>query len=118
MPRPKGIAKTGGRQKGTPNKRTLVLADCLTDLNFDILERITDLIPILDVNKQADVLLELMTYLYPKRKAVSNEFETNSASSKIQNNLLIQKVVLSPDLMKAVENIESELSKEIHNELK
>lgn len=26
MPRPKGIAKTGGRKKGTPNKRTQAVA--------------------------------------------------------------------------------------------
>jgi hypothetical protein len=59
-----------GRQKGTPNKKTLILSEILDGLNCDVPQKITELLPAMPPEKQADVLLELMTYLFPKRKAL------------------------------------------------
>jgi len=75
MARAKGAPKTGGRKKGTPNKKTpnkktLVLSEIFDNLNFDVIQRLHDLFPYLKEEKQAQVLLELMSYLYPKRKAI------------------------------------------------
>lgn len=63
--------KTGGRKKGVPNKRTLQLTEALENLNFDVIERLAVLMPELTYEKQVDVCLGLMPYLYPKRKPIS-----------------------------------------------
>lgn len=38
MPRPKGLPKSGGRVKGTPNKSTRKFQDSLDALGFDVAE--------------------------------------------------------------------------------
>ena len=84
--------KTGGRQKGTPNKRTVEFAERLEKLNCDPLELmarmvngeetqpakvgvdddgntiIEDLPPSWEL--RASCAKELLQYLYPKRKAL------------------------------------------------
>lgn len=62
--------KGSGRKKGTPNKKTLVLTEILESLDCDVTQKLTELLPQLNPEKQADVLLELMSYLFPKRKAL------------------------------------------------
>lgn len=69
MSKPIGSAKTGGRTKGTQNKKTQHLFEVLDTLKFDAPERLVELLPKLSLEKQADILLNLMSYLYPKRKA-------------------------------------------------
>ena len=69
MPKPIGSTKSGGRIKGTLNKKTQHLTDALEELNFSVIERLVELMPKLSLEKQADILLNLMSYLYPKRKA-------------------------------------------------
>ena len=65
--------KFGGRQKGTPNKRTVELLSKLEELDYDPLEK---LIIIANDDKTSTELktkinLELLSYIYPKRKAVA-----------------------------------------------
>lgn len=74
--------KTGGRKKGTPNKRTQIVIDRLDELDCDPLEGMVR------IAKNAEeagelaiackVYSELAQYCYPKRKAVdvqlSNDF--------------------------------------------
>ena len=62
--------KTGGRQKGTPNKRTADLLERLGNYNpLDALLAISQ-----DENTpieiQVKINLDLMNYVYPKRKSV------------------------------------------------
>ena len=62
--------KTGGRQKGTPNKRTADLLEKLGNYNpLDALLAISQ-----DENTpleiQVKINLDLMNYVYPKRKSV------------------------------------------------
>ena len=71
MSRLEGTPKTGGRQKGTPNKKTADLQSTLINLGFDLLDEIVKTIPDLKPDKKADVLLELMGFLYPRRKAIA-----------------------------------------------
>ena len=59
-----------GRKSGIPNKKTKVLAEILENNNFDLTERLLKLLPKLKPEKQAEILLELMTYVFPKRKAI------------------------------------------------
>lgn len=68
MARPSGLPKTGGRKKGTPNKRSELLSDNLNELGLDVSERITELLPQLSVEKQMSALIQLLPYIFPKRK--------------------------------------------------
>ncbi len=83
MAKTKGSTKTGGRKAGTPNLRSLMLIDTLDSLGLDVPSRIAALLPSLDPEKQADVLLELISYIYPKRKALelTGAIELNNYSS-------------------------------------
>ena len=65
----KGI-KTGGRKAGTPNKKTTELIELLGDYN-----PITRLIEIAKdentpLDMQVKINLDLMPYIYPKRKSI------------------------------------------------
>ena len=62
--------KTGGRQKGTPNKRTADLLERLGNYNpLDALLAISqDEDTPLEI--QVKINLDLMNYIYPKRKSV------------------------------------------------
>lgn len=77
----KGHKKLGGRQKGQKNKRTLALEEIFEKADLNIPERIIELlekeyIPRSDTHPgqglsdsdKSKVLLELMQYLFPKRK--------------------------------------------------
>lgn len=59
-----------GRKRGSPNKRHEHIVDALSAVGLNVPERLFQLLPELSIEKQADVLLSLMVYLYPKRKAV------------------------------------------------
>lgn len=78
--------KYGGRKKGTPNKRTLILADALEKKNLDPIAGLHDCLQELEemvvyedgakislVKAKADIYMELLQYLYPKRKAIQVE---------------------------------------------
>ncbi len=65
--------KTGGRQKGTPNKKTQELLDLMGDYSpleslLSILKN--DRVPI---DLKIKINLDLMGYLYPKRKSVESK---------------------------------------------
>jgi len=85
MPRPKGLIKTGGRKKGTPNRATQNLVEALDTLNFDIPSKIYELLPKLSSEKQVDVLLKLMEFVYPKVKAIEPEIQKISFTEELMN---------------------------------
>jgi hypothetical protein len=64
--------KTGGRERGTPNRRSVELAERLEALDCDPVA----LLASIATDTEADMALrvkcsiELMAYLYPKRKAI------------------------------------------------
>src|SRR5262245_25049478 len=64
--------KTGGRVKGTPNKRTQDLTERLAELGCDPVEGMARLA--MDPNSSPDLkgrmYAELAQYVYPKRRAV------------------------------------------------
>ena len=65
--------KTGGRKKGTPNKKTKELAELLGDYNpaVSLLEILkSDRVPI---DLKIKINLDLMSYIYPKRKSVESK---------------------------------------------
>lgn len=65
-------AKTGGRIKGTPNKRTTDIQEMLESLGCSPLESMAKIADDenVDVAIRLSALKDLASYLYPKRKAV------------------------------------------------
>jgi hypothetical protein len=70
MARAVGSQKYGGRKKGTPNKTTKELSEFFESIGFCIPEKIHKILKKLEPEKQVEVLLKLMEYIYPKRKAL------------------------------------------------
>ena len=70
MARPKGMPKTGGRQKGTPNKVTSSVKgwlSCLIDQNRRQIEKDLKAVKPLE---RLQMLEKLMQYVVPKQKTV------------------------------------------------
>ena len=66
--------KTGGRSKGTPNKRTQEVVDKLRELGCDPIEGMAHIASdeSVDLPLRAQMLKELAQYVAPKRKAVEH----------------------------------------------
>lgn len=63
-----GSKKTGGRKKGTPNKRTLGFGETLESQGIDLLAEILDAAKGLPDKDRVGIYLNLLPYQYPKRK--------------------------------------------------
>lgn len=72
----KGI-KTGGRTKGTPNKKTINIQELL-ETEFEGFNPVRELITIyktdIETAQKIVILKELSNYIYPKRKAIDCSF--------------------------------------------
>ena len=63
--------KTGGRKKGTPNKKTAELLEILGSFNpAEELMKLYDRTQ--DQDLKVTICKELMKYVYPQRKAIDN----------------------------------------------
>lgn len=88
--------KTGGRRAGTPNKKTKELVELMGDYSplEALLEIAQDSRTPLDV--KVKVNLDLMNYIYPKRKSIETKEQLNfsivnpDAFSKISNYLELE----------------------------
>ena len=71
--------KTGGRTKGTPNKKTQLIQQQMEDLGFDPIESMIEISRLAMANKDyslaGQIAKELAQYIYPKRKAVEHVTE-------------------------------------------
>ena len=83
----KGGQKTGGRKKGTPNKKTIEFKEQLG--NFDTVGELKKLFnQTEDENLKATILKTFMEYEYPKRKAVEVNADMNLNTESIQIELI------------------------------
>ena len=76
-----GHQEVGGRKKGTKNKKTESLQQQLDNKNFNILDQLIDILPALSPDRRAQVLLQLLSYQYPKRKPIEDMETKNSEST-------------------------------------
>ena len=79
-------AKTGGRKKGTPNKRTLLVQERLAKCGLDPIEEMANLYfeaRETDLRLAAGILKELCQYVHPKRKAVEVALENPHVPNEI-----------------------------------
>ena len=65
--------RRGGRCKGTPNKRTMAVAEVLGELGLDPIKQMGQIAmdERVEVSIRVQVLKELCQYIAPKRKAVA-----------------------------------------------
>lgn len=89
--REKGCAKTGGRAKGTLNKKSLWLRDQLESVNFNWAIEFKDSMTIQDYER-ARILVDLLPYLNPKIEPRKID-EDESEDSTIFEPLVIHHVV-------------------------
>jgi hypothetical protein len=82
--RPKGLPKTGGRRRGTPNRATLSLRETLAALDYDSAVELVQIArnPKTPLDRRIQIHLGLLPYQYPKRKPV-NELSEEPMTTKV-----------------------------------
>ena len=72
--------RRGGRQRGTPNRRTVEVTERLAELGRDPIEGMTRLAmdESLDPAPRGRMFSELAQYVAPKRKAIEHSDDTTS----------------------------------------
>ncbi len=84
--RPLGLPKSGGRQKGTPNKRTGIIEE-LKKLGAHPLAEIFKLMPKLEPDKQMEAWIKLLAYCYPQFKSIDISAELTNNINVTQTNV-------------------------------
>jgi len=81
--RPVGLPKTGGRKKGTPNKATLAVAEKLAAVGCDPVQMLARIAmeERQETGHRIRALIELCSYLYPKRAPVPELTQTDSQAT-------------------------------------
>ena len=64
--------KQGGRVKGTPNKVTKELRSVLKEVLYNELESIEDRLDQLEPKQRLEVVIKLMTYVFPRVESTSH----------------------------------------------
>lgn len=79
--------KTGGRQKGTPNKKTEDLQEQLRLLNCDPVEGLATIAmnPVTPDELKVTIFKTLLEYVHPKRKALEVSGPNNSRLLTIED---------------------------------
>lgn len=98
-----------GRKKGIPNKRTELLRDVLENLECDVPQKLIALLPSLPPDGQAHVLLELLSYLYPRRKAMEPVTSAFGLSVEQTRNFFFN-ITADPETRKAAEFVAERIS--------
>ncbi len=90
MARPKGLAKTGGRRPGTPNRKTHELSEKLESLGCDPIEGLVRLAedPATKPEIKVRCYAELAQYIHPKRKAM----ELGSAKDSDPLKIIVERI--------------------------
>lgn len=78
MSRPKGIPKTGGRVKGTPNKVTYSLKEWITSLIDKQRTQIEKDLQDLEPKERLQMIEKLMQYVIPKQAAQQVKLDFDS----------------------------------------
>ncbi len=83
MPYQKGHRKTGGRQKGTPNKATGQLKTWIADLIDRNRSRFEADLAELDAEERTKLLAGLFAYIVPKQQALTVEEQAAAETAAI-----------------------------------
>ena len=80
-----GHKKTGGRKKGTPNKRTTRERNLIRQIVEDELKAFPLLLPTIDAKDRMLIVTRLMPFVYARKQEISIEDETTALLSNLQN---------------------------------
>lgn len=70
MPFKKGHVKVGGRKKGTPSKKSLLVREILENNGINLIEKIIEILPALEPEEKVRALIQLLPYVHPKLTSV------------------------------------------------
>lgn len=88
MARPKGMTKTGGRRKGTPNKVTGNIREWLSNLVDKNRLQIEKDLKALEPKDRLQVLEKFMQYTTPKMQSVQTKIDFNQLSDEQLNTVI------------------------------
>lgn len=91
--------KFGGRQKGTPNKRSSIpVVQRLVDADLDPFLELVKIIrkPEASIELQTKILCELAQYVAPKRKAIDHSSEDGTATAHGVHEIVVRVVKPTP----------------------
>lgn len=91
MGRKKGTAKTGGREKGTPNKVTGSVKDWLSQLIDKNRSQVEKDIKALEPKERLQILEKFMQYTIPKMQSVHTKIDFNQLTDE-QLDSVIQEI--------------------------
>src|SRR6266705_2701190 len=104
----RGKPKTGGRTKGTPNKKTQLLQEKLDEAGVDPFRVLSDLCLHHDAAIRGMAAKELCQYILPKRKALDLHADVDVAmldkAKEIKNLPKNEKIKLLEDELKKLKN--------------
>ena len=95
-----------GMKKGRPNNKTLILKSITDELGLDVPRRLGELLPKLNPAKQADVLLALLDYIYPKRRAVEHSGPQGGPIEVVPSRAALKQLLANPTAFAALESLE------------
>lgn len=96
----KGL-KTGGRQKGTPNKLTSEIREKLNDYVFTEIDYYIENIDKIPIEKRLDFVTKIMPFVLPKQIETLNYNETDlTLNENVSNEKLLElkNILLKIDL--------------------
>ena len=67
--KPRGSPKTGGRTKGTPNRKTALLHELIADAGFDIGHALAETFDKADIDQKIEILKLLLNH-FPRAKEI------------------------------------------------
>lgn len=88
MARPKGMTKTGGRRKGTPNKVTGNIREWLSNLVDKNRLQIEKDLKALEPKDRLQVLEKFMQYTTPKMQSIQTKIDFNQLSDEQLNTVI------------------------------
>lgn len=88
--RKKGTTKTGGRQKGTPNKATATLREWVQAIIDDHREQIVEDLKVLSPRDRVQTLLKLLDYCVPKLQSINTKIDIDQLSDEQLDSVIHQ----------------------------
>ncbi len=90
MPKPKGTPKTGGRQKGTPNKATSLCRDTVNRLlcHYQDTGKMSADFDQLEPKERLSIAEKLMAYVMPKYQSVALDLGESATVQTVESRLI------------------------------
>lgn len=96
MARPKGTPKTGGRQKGTPNKTTASIREWLIEVIGKNQRQIEKDLKELEPGARLQVIAKLLPFVVPKMESINATIDYNKLSDE-QLDMVINEITKEID---------------------